>query len=253
MAMIPYMATGYAIDRLMGGDGKIGVAAGTGFGGFSTGAFGSALAPEVATAGMTNAGMTNAVAAEAATNTMPLLMTNSAAAGGSGVGALGGAGMYEGAALGSVNPLTTGGFSESISPFTPLGGAGVGGNVGFFGQPISNQVKNSALTGEKGLLEYGFENNPVTDFIGQGTDYIDERYKNMSTSDTMTAGMLGSQAIDTMTAEKPQGEIMPPPQVAMLGSTPRKSTPSNPVAITVQGNELSRDKLEQLYKERMYG
>ena len=244
--MIPYMATGYAIDRIMGGDGKIGIAAGTGFGGFSTGAFESALAPEVATAGMTNA-----VAAEAATNTMPLLMTNSAAAGGSGVGALGGAGMYEGAALGSVNPLTTGGFSESISPFTPLGGAGVGGNVGFLGQPISNQVMNSSLTGEKGLLGYGLENTAIKDGFDSITGTIDDGYENMSFMDKVGTAQLGSQAIDAINPPTPKGQIMAAPQVAMLESTPRQSTQANPVAITVRGTE-PQNKLEQLYKER-YG
>ena len=134
MAMIPYMAAGYVADRAMGGNGMTGLAIGTGVGGLGTGTFSGALGSEAATA------------------TAPSLFTTPAIEGGSGLGALGGAGMYEGSALGSVNPLTTGGFSESISPFTPLGGAGVGGNVGFLGQPISNQVMDSALTGEKDCL-----------------------------------------------------------------------------------------------------
>jgi len=51
MAMIPYMAAGYAVDRMMGGSGMTGLALGTGVGGFSTGAFSGlfegALAPEL--------------------------------------------------------------------------------------------------------------------------------------------------------------------------------------------------------------
>lgn len=230
MAMIPYMAAGYGIDRLMGGDGKVGLAAGTGFGGFSTGAFGSALAPEVATAGMTNT-----VASNAAANSFPEILGSMPTSG-------------------TVNPLTTGGFSESISPFTPLGGAGVGGNVGFLGQPISNQVMDSALTGEKGLLGYGLENTAIKDGLGSVTDYIDDGYENMSVMDTINTGMLGEQALDTMTLDTtPQGQIMTPPQVALQGSTPRQSTQANPVAITVPDNQLSQNELEQLYKERMYG
>ena len=240
--MIPYMAGGYAIDRLMGGNGMTGLAVGTGVGGLGTGTFAGALGSEAATAGMTNA-----VAANAATNTMPLLMTNSAAAGGSGLGALGGAGMYEGAALGSVNPLTTGGFSESISPFTPLGGAGVGGNVGFLGQPISNQVMNSALTGEKGLLGYGLENT----MIGDGFDFINKSYENMSLNDKLSMGMLGGQAIDTATAMPQQAPLqVAPPQMIPA----KEPTIGSPLAINVQAPNTSFVKdPRKLYEETMYG
>ena len=238
--MIPYMAGGYAIDRLMGGNGMTGLAVGTGVGGLGTGTFAGALGSEAATAGMTNA-----VAANAATNTMPLLMTNSAAAGGSGLGALGGAGMYEGAALGSVNPLTTGGFSESISPFTPLGGAGVGGNVGFLGQPISNQVMDSALTGEKGLLGYGLENT----FTQDGFDFINEGYEDMSLNDKLSMGMLGGQAIDTVTAPPPQLQVAPPQSIPA-----KEPTIGAPLAINVQAPNTSFYKdPRKLYEETMYG
>ena len=56
MAMVPYMAGGYAIDRMMGGDGKMGLALGTGAGAFGTGAIGgSALSGATAsTAGSTS-------------------------------------------------------------------------------------------------------------------------------------------------------------------------------------------------------
>ena len=200
MAMIPYMAAGYAVDRAMGGNGMTGLAIGTGVGGFGTGSFAGALGSEAATAGATTA-----AAEGAAASTTPLLFSTPASAGGSGLGAvstgLGGTGT-----LGTVNPLTTGGFSESISPFTPLGGAGVGGNVGFFGQPISNQVMDSALTGEKGLLNYGLENT----FVQDGFDFVNKGYENMSLMDKVQTGMLGSQAIDTLNAPPPQLQVTPP-------------------------------------------
>jgi len=41
MAMVPYMAAGYAADRLMGGSGMTGLALGTGVGGLQSGAFGA--------------------------------------------------------------------------------------------------------------------------------------------------------------------------------------------------------------------
>ena len=237
--MIPYMAGGYAIDRMMGGNGMTGLAIGTGVGGFGTGTFAGALGSEAATAGAT------AAAAEgAAASTTPLLFSAPATAGGSGLGAvstgLGGTG-----ALGSVNPLTTGGFSESISPFTPLGGAGVGGNVGFLGQPISNQVMNSALTGEKGLLGYGLENT----MIGDGFDFINEGYENMSLNDKISMGMLGGQAIDATNQPPPQLQVAPPQMIPA-----KEPTIGAPLAINVQAPNTSFVKdPRKLYEERMYG
>jgi hypothetical protein len=246
MAMIPYMAAGYVADRAMGGNGMTGLAIGTGVGGFGTGAFAGALGSGAA--GTTTAGMTNAVAANAATNTMPLLMTNSAAAGGSGLGALGGAGMYEGAALGSVNPLTTGGFSESISPFTQLGGAGVGGNVGFLGQPISNQVMNSSLTGEKGLLGYGLENTMIGDGFNSLTGTINDGYENMSFMDKVGTAQMGGQVIDATNQPPPQLQVRPPQSIPA-----KEPTISSPLAINVQAPNTTFVKdPRKLYEER-YG
>ena len=134
MAMVPYMAGGYAIDRMMGGDGKIGLALGTGAGAFGTGAIGGS-----ALGGAT---------ASTSASTSPLLFSTPATAGGSGLGALGGAGMYEAGTLGTVNPLTTGGFSESISPFTPQGSEfGIAGSTNLFGSPISKLSLNKIFSG----------------------------------------------------------------------------------------------------------
>jgi len=251
MAMIPYMAGGYAIDRLMGGDGKVGLAVGTGVGGFGTGTFSGALGSEAATAGMTNT-----VASNAAANSFPTILGSMPTAG-AGVGTgIGGAGMTTIGAntpmglsnatqFGSVNPLTTGGFSESISPFTPLGGAGVGGNVGFLGQPISNQVMDSALTGEKGLLGYGLENT----FIQDGFDFINEGYEDMSLNDKLSMGMLGGQAIDTVTAPPPQLQVAPPQSIPA-----KEPTIGAPLAINVQAPNTSFYKdPRKLYEETMYG
>ena len=251
MAMIPYMAGGYAVDRLMGGNGMTGLAVGTGVGGFGTGAFSGALGSEAATAGMTNT-----VASNAAANSFPTILGSMPTAG-AGVGTgIGGAGMTTIGAntpmglsnatqFGSVNPLTTGGFSESISPFTPLGGAGVGGNVGFLGQPISNQVMDSALTGEKGLLGYGLENT----FIQDGFDFINEGYEDMSLNDKLSMGMLGGQAIDTVTAPPPQLQVAPPQSIPA-----KEPTIGAPLAINVQAPNTSFYKdPRKLYEETMYG
>ena len=225
MAMIPYMAGGYAIDRLMGGRGTTGLALGTGLGALGTGTFAGALGSEAATAGMTNT-----VASNAAANSFPTILGSMPTAE---VG------------VGAVNPLTTGGFSESISPFTPLGGAGVGGNVGFLGQPISNQVMNSALTGEKGLLGYGLENT----FIQDGFDFINDGYDNMSFMDKVNTGMMGSKAIDTVNAPPPQLQVTPPQM-----KPAKEPTIGAPLAINVQAPNTSFVKdPRKLYEETMYG
>jgi len=244
MAMIPYMAAGYVADRAMGGNGMTGLAIGTGVGGFGTGTFAGALGTG---AGTTTGAMTNTVAKEAAASTTPLLFSAPASAGGSGLGAvstgLGGTGT-----LGSVNPLTTGGFSESISPFTPLGGAGAGGNVGFLGQPISNQVMNSALTGEKGLLGYGFENTMIGDGFNSLTGTINDGYENMSFMDKVGTAQMGGQVIDATNQPPPQLQVRPPQ------SKPAKEpTISSPLAINVQepNTNFVKDP-RKLYEER-YG
>ena len=249
--MIPYMAGGYAIDRLMGGRGTTGLALGTGLGALGTGTFAGALGGEAATAGMTNT-----VASNAAANSFPTILGSMPTAG-AGVGTgIGGAGMTTIGAntpmglsnatqFGSVNPLTTGGFSESISPFTPLGGAGASGNVGFFGQPITNQVMDSALTGEKGLLNYGLENT----FVQDGFDFINEGYEDMSLNDKVSLGMLGGQAIDTATAPPPIPQVAPPQMIPA-----KEPTVGTPLAINVQAPNTTfyRDP-KKLYEERMYG
>ena len=146
--------------------------------------------------------------------------------------------------FGSVNPLTTGGFSESISPFTPLGGAGVGGNVGFLGQPISNQVMNSALTGEKGLLGYGLENT----FVQDGFNFINDGYDNMSFMDKVQTGMLGSQAIDATNPPSPQLQVRDPQM-----KPAKEPTVGSPLAIQMpEPNTTFYKDPRKLYEER-YG
>jgi hypothetical protein len=229
MAMVPYMAGGYAIDRMMGGDGKIGLALGTGAGAFGTGAIGGS-----ALGGAT---------ASTSASTSPLLFSTPATAGGSGLGALGGAGMYEAGTLGTVNPLTTGGFSESISPFTPQGSEfGIAGSTNLFGSPISNQTVNSALTQNKGLLNRAIEDSYVQD----GFDFINDGWEGMSLMDKANTGMLGSQAIDAAnpTPEYPQ---VAPPQIAQRKPL---ATRGNPVSIQVGKKNTEFVDPEQLYKDR---
>ena len=236
--MVPYMAAGYAADRMMGGNGMTGLALGTGVGAVGSGAFaGSALGSTGAAAGASTAGSTLA---------SPTIATGaSTGIGGAGMSTIGAntpMGLPSANSFGTVNPLTTGGISESISPFTPNGTSGIGGNTGFLGQPISNQTVNSALTQNKGLLEMGLENTPVQD----GFDMINDGYENMSLMDSVGVAQLGGKAIDASNPPPPRAA---PPQV-VKGKT---SSVGKPLAINVQRPNTKFEKdPRQLYEER-YG
>jgi len=241
MAMIPYMAGGYAIDRMMGGDGKMGLALGTGAGAFGTGAIGGSA-------------LTGATASTAGSTSMMMHPTLTAGVG-TGVGTgIGGAGMTTIGAntpmgltsansFGTVNPLTTGGFSESISPFTPQGSEfGIAGSTNLFGSPISNQTVNSALTQNKGLLNRAIEDSYVQD----GFDFINDGWEGMSLMDKANTGMLGSQAIDAANAA-PQYPQVAPPQIAQRKPV---ATSGNPLSIQVGKRNTEFVDPEQLYKDR---
>ncbi len=227
MAFVPYMVGGYAVDRMMGGNGMKGALLGTG----------ASFLPSMLASGATGAA-TGAVATEAAATTTPLLFSAPATAGGSGMGALGGAGIYEGAALGSVNPLTTGGFSESISPFTQLGVEGgiQGVNTGLFGQEISKQGLDSALNPK--LFNGALENTPL-DLLGQGKDYIDTGYENMTMMDKVQSGMMVDSAVNQPT---PQLNVAAPP----LDNRSQVPTAGNPLITQIQGIQTRPPTEEEL-------
>ena len=237
MAFVPYMVGGYAVDKLMGGDGTKGALLGAG-GSFLP----SMLASGAGAAGGASAAATTGAATTAASNTMPLLMSKSAAMGGSGAGL--GSSLTGLSGYGTVNPLTTGSFSESISPFTQLGSP-VGQSTGFFGQEISNQAMNSALTGGKGLLETGLENTLIDDglgYLGRGKDFIDEGWADMTTSDKMGSVNMANQAVEAQT--QAQDMIVPPPRpIERRNPNP---TPSAPLVTQVQG-------LQQMAPQQMMG
>tara|TARA_R110000822_G_scaffold267177_1_gene390780 strand:+ start:666 stop:1487 length:822 start_codon:yes stop_codon:yes gene_type:complete len=245
MAFVPYMAAGFAVDKLMGGDGMKGALLGAG-GSFLPGMLASGA----------GAAATTGAATAAAANTMPLLMTNSAALGGSGLGLGAGAmstglGTYSTAlnpmagmspfasgsgpgVIGSVNPLTTGGFSESISPFTQLGvdGGIQGANTGFFGQEISKQGLDSALNPKlfNGALENTFVGDGL-EYLGKGKDFIDSEWEDMSFTDQLTAGTTGMSAIDNAT----QQENMIVPPVRPIERRQLTPTKGKPLVTQIQG------------------
>ena len=244
--MIPYMAAGYVADRAMGGNGMTGLAVGTGVGGFGTGAFAGALG----TAGGT-------AATAGSTSMMSTLAAESALAGaGAGVGAganMGAssianpmAGASPVAQFGSVNPLTTGGFNESISPFTKAGSEfGVAGSTNLFGSPISNQTVNSALTQDKGLLNRAIEDSYVQD----GFDFINKGYEGMSLMDKVGTAQMGGQVIDATNPPPPQLLQVREPQVKPSS----EPTIGSPVDIVMSEPNTTFVDPRKLYEERMYG
>jgi len=177
MAFVPYMVGGYAVDKMMGGDGTKGALLGAG-GSFLPGMLASGAGAEA----------TAAVATDAAASSFPSLLST------------------VGPTAGSVNPLTTGMISESISPFTQLGSEfGIAGNTGAFGQAISNQGLDSALNPK--LFNGALENTPL-DLLGKGKDYIDTGYEDMTMMDKVQSGMMVDSAVNQPT---PQLNIAPPP------------------------------------------
>ena len=239
--MIPYMAGGYVADRAMGGNGMTGLAIGTGVGGFGTGAFSGALGSGAAgTAGA--AGSTSMMQ----TLATPTLTTGAGVGGTMGVSSISNpmAGASPVAQFGSVNPLTTGGFNESISPFTKAGSEfGVAGSTNLFGSPISNQTVNSSLTQDKGLLNRAIEDSYVQD----GFDFINKGYEGMSLMDKVGTAQMGGQVIDATNPPPPPLQVREP-QI----KPSKKVTVSSPLQVTMSEPNTTFVDPKKLYEER-YG
>lgn len=215
MAMIPYMAGGYAIDRLMGGRGTTGLALGTGLGALGTGTFASALAPEL-TATELAGGMQGVGSIPAASSEIGILGTSPA-------------NMMTSNSLGALDIATT--PTSLLSPST-----------------LAEATANPSLF-EMGKRNLSQGITDVQDFISPATDFINEGYENMSLNDKLSMGMLGGQAIDTATAPPPQLQVAPPQM-----KPAKEPTIGAPLAINVQAPNTSFVKdPRKLYEERMYG
>lgn len=215
MAMIPYMAGGYAIDRLMGGRGTTGLALGTGLGALGTGTFASALAPELTAAEMAG-GMQGVGSIPAASSQVGILGTSPA-------------NMMTSNSLGALDIATT--PTSLLSPST-----------------LAEATANPSLF-EMGKRNLSQGITDVQDFISPATDFINEGYEDMSLNDKLSMGMLGGQAIDTATAPPPQLQVAPPQM-----KPAKEPTIGAPLAINVQAPNTSFVKdPRKLYEERMYG
>lgn len=213
MAMIPYMAGGYAIDRMMGGRGTTGLALGTGLGVLGTSSFASGLSPEL-TATELAGGIQGVGSIPAATSQVGILGTSPA-------------NMITSNSLGALNTATT--------PTSLL-----------------NSSTLAEATATPSLFEIGKRNlgegiANVQDFISPATDFINEGYENMSLNDKISMGMLGGQAIDATNQTAPQLQVAPPQMIPA-----KQPTIGAPLAINVQAPNTTFVDPKKLYEER-YG
>lgn len=202
--VLPMMA-GFAIDKLSGGEGWTGaaLAAGSSFlpGLLAPKALGTA---EVLTPALTSgveAAATNEAVKTAASSAFPTLLSPSGGVGAATTG------------FGSVNPLTTG-FSETISPWTQLGNA-----TGGF--PSVQSTAGTGLLGRPGEI-FG-------DYLGQGIDYLNSGWDDMSTGEKLTTTGMAGQTLLT-----PQERRIAPPPPPLEKRNPVATT-GNPLVSQVQG------------------
>lgn len=215
MAMIPYMAGGYAIDRMMGGRGTTGLALGTGLGYAGTGSLANLFSPEL-TATELAGGIQGAGSIPAATSQVGILGTSPA-------------NMITSNSLGALDIATT--PTSLLSPST-----------------LAEATATPSLfeMGKRNLGE-GIAN--VQDFISPATDFINEGYEDMSLNDKISMGMLGGQAIDATNQPPPQLQVAPPQMIPA-----KQPTIGAPLAINVQAPNTSFVKdPRKLYEETMYG
>ena len=241
MAMIPYMAAGYAADRLMGGSGMTGLALGTGVGavgGF--GALGSAL-------GGTTAAGANSL--------------------GAGAGLMGGTGTTVGGSalgLGSSIPATAGGYSSLLGGETILqpynvGMGGVESTLGAYNPaavvpPQFGAVQGSAaglypdyapiaaeriggyvpsateLETAANLKQFGglTDSVPEPTLFERGSDYMSGLFDDVTGKDVTSGAMQVSNMVDQR--QQAQNMIQPPAPQIQRGKEP---TIAAPLAINV--------------------
>jgi hypothetical protein len=211
MAFVPYMVGGYAVDKMMGGDGTKGALLGTG----------ASFLPSMLSSGAALEGST-AAALEGATAAEGLATT--------GMGGMQNLGLTQAVPSGTMitgQPAFGQMMVEGISPYTPLG-TPVGQSTGILGQQISNQAVNSSLTNVPSFVEQQLGNTFSDDglnLLGKGKSAIDEGYADMSTSDKMTSGM-GAMSVADNLATQPQKMISPSaPPIDRRNPNPTKGKP----------------------------
>lgn len=208
MAMIPYMAAGYAVDRMMGGSGMTGLALGTGAGALGTGAFSGFFgAPEVASSTGFQLGSSAAGSLQPTLGTLTTQFPTTYGL-----------------------DLTAGLTPVDLGASDALLGSYVDPTLSQFALPTSTPVYTNALNaplGEFGLSgplqTQAFAEKGLMDYITPTTDFINKSWEDMSLADKGSTLMMGSQAVDTMTA--PQNMIQPPQPRVEQGKEPNIAAP----------------------------
>jgi|TARA_R110000823_G_scaffold238261_1_gene363621 hypothetical protein len=190
MAFVPYMVGGYAVDKMMGGDGTKGALLGAGGsflpGMLASGATTSALTPTLTAGELAGATGVAGTQGMSALNAPSILAGTGSNLTGSGMVT----GMSNAGLMGATNVPThlLGAESLALANANP-------GNFELMKRGLGSTID-------------GLTNNPITDFIGQGKDYIDTGYEDMTMMDKVQSGMMVDSAVNQPT---PQLNIAPPP------------------------------------------
>jgi len=235
MAMIPYMAAGYAADRLMGGSGMTGLALGTGVGavgGF--GALGSALGGTTATGANSlgaGAGLMGGTGTTVGGSALGLGSSIPATAGGYS-SLLGGETILQPynvgmggveSTLGAYNPAQFGavqGSAAGLYPdYTPIAAERIGGYV-----PSATELETAANLKQFGGLT---DSVPEPTLFERGSDYMSGLFDDVTGKDVTSASMSLANMADKQ-QQQAQRMIQPP-----TVKPAKQPTISKPVQATV--------------------
>ena len=242
MAMIPYMAAGYAADRLMGGNGMTGLALGTGVGavgGF--GALGSALGGASATGANTlgaGAGLMGGTGTTAIGGSALGLGSSIPATAGGYSSLLGGETMLQPYNIGMGGVESTLGAYDSIAAASPQFGAVQGNAFGLYpdytaiaGEKIGGYVPNATeLETASNLQQFGglTDSVPEPTLFEQGTDYVSGLFDDVTGKDVTSGAMQVSNKVD----QRQQAQNMIRPSAPQVKPA-KQPTISKPVQATI--------------------
>ena len=204
MAFVPYMVGGFAVDKLMGGDGLKGAALGGLGGAFAQGMLASGAA-EVAAVPAMQASTGISLEALAAADPMALGLGDIAATGATPYGIELGTTLADPMAL-NIGQLSATGATNSaamLDPYTLLG------NVS-----SPNLINNPSLLSQAGdwAIQKGAD----------ATKYIDSGWDDMSNADKAQTGMGVMSAVDSATQAPPPIQHQQIQQVVAKAPSPRE-------------------------------
>ena len=221
MAFVPYMVGGYAVDRIMGGDGMKGALLGAG----------GSMLPSMLASGAT-------------TSALSPTLTASELAGATGVAGTQGMSALNAPSIlaGTGSNLTGSGMVSSMSNAGLMGATTVPTHLlGAESLALANANPGTFELMKRGLGSTidGLTNNPITDFIGQGKDYIDTGYEDMTMMDRVQSGMMVDSAVNKPT---PQLNVPAPP----IDNRSQVPTVGKPLITQIQGIQTRPPTEEEL-------